>query len=121
MLAVLGSRAQRLARRLAAGRSAVDDEIMTFYGVPHAFLAAAAKHYRARSRYVPRPYEGDVWVFRTETPEFDADLGWGPFVRRKLIIRTVPGRHADVLKEPNLKETARQMAAAIDAAAASDP
>jgi thioesterase domain-containing protein len=121
MAAVLRSRAQRLTARLAAGRSAVDDEIVTFYGVPHAFLAAAAKHYRARSRYAPRPYDGDAWVFRSEHPEFDADLGWGPLVRGTLEVRTVPGRHANVLKEPNLKETARQLAAAVDAAAASDP
>jgi thioesterase domain-containing protein len=58
-------------------------------------------------------------VFRTETPDFQTDLGWGPMVRGKLTIRTVPGRHADVLKEPNLKETARQLAVAVDAAAAS--
>ncbi len=56
------------------------------------FHAAAAKHYRAQSIYAPRPYDGDMWLFRSEHNAFDADLGWGPLVRGQLQVRTIPGQ-----------------------------
>jgi len=114
----LKHRAIMVAARLRGGGSHAD-ELPSFYGVPTAFHAIARRHYRAQLHYVPRPYKGDVWLFRSRY-QGDPDLGWRPLVRGSLQIQEVPGRHADVLKEPHLRETARQISMVVDAVAVKD-
>jgi thioesterase domain-containing protein len=119
ILTSVEAHARGVARRLL--RPARGGPDLTFYGVPAAFQAIAALHYRAQERYVPRPYPGDVWIFRSRHEAYADDLGWGPLVGGRLEIRLVPGQHADVLKPPYIKESARQLAAAVDEVIAADP
>ena len=69
--------------------------------------------------YAPRPYHGDVWLFRSEDDRYRHDLGWSALVKGKLAVAMIPGRHSDVLKEPHLARMARQLSTVLDALAAS--
>ena len=115
MLAMLQGRARAFAASRKQDPTSAPDGFLMAYGAPRAFYAAAVKHFHAQSTFRPRPYKGDMWLFRSEHNAFDQDLGWGPLVRGTLQIRTIPGRHTEVLKEPYLKETARQLSAVLDA------
>jgi oxalate---CoA ligase len=95
------------------------DEALEWFGVPRAFHAVATRHFRAVQRYAPGPYPGDAWLFRSEDERFAHDLGWGRLIGGRVRIEMVPGRHSDVLKQPNLPHTARRLAAALEAAAGS--
>jgi thioesterase domain-containing protein len=117
MLAMLRSRARTLATRRKQDPTSAPDDFLSAYGAPRAFYDTAVKHFRAQSIFRPRPYKGDMWLFRSEHNAFDQDLGWRPFVQGTIQIRPIPGRHSEVLKEPNLKETARQLSAVLDAMA----
>ena len=120
MLAMLQGRARAFAASRKQNPTSAPDDFLMAYGAPRAFYAAAVKHFHAQSTFRPRPYKGDMWLFRSEHNAFDQDLGWGPLVRGTLQIRTIPGRHSEVLKEPYLKETARQLSAVLDAMALPD-
>jgi len=108
---------------LPIGRSAecvLGPALRRWYGVPPAFHDTATRHFRAARSYVPRPYHGNAWLFRSEDERFVHDLGWGRLVRGRLEIALIPGTHSDVLKEPNLRETARQLSTILDGVAASE-
>jgi thioesterase domain-containing protein len=120
IVAAVKRRASRAAERLAGrGAAGTGIEVPDWYGVPPAFHDIATRHYRAVSGYVPRPYHGDVWLFRSKDARFSPDMGWATVVKGKLDIAMIPGGHSNVLKEPNLAEMARQLSAVLDALAAS--
>jgi thioesterase domain-containing protein len=98
---------------------APDSEVPQWYGVPPAFHEMATRHYRAVLGYAPRPYHGDVWLFRSEDDRYRHDLGWSALVKGKLDVAMIPGRHSDVLKEPHLARMARRLSTVLDALAAS--
>jgi thioesterase domain-containing protein len=68
-------------------------------------------HLRASSHYHPRPYDGDVLVFRTSIYPFfctfDPTFGWRDFVKGRLTLKVVPGAHESILDEPYVREVAR--------------
>jgi thioesterase domain-containing protein/acyl carrier protein len=113
MLATVEAHARRLASRMAAPVSEGSPNLH-FYGVPLAFQATAARHYQAQLHYNPGHYQGDMWLFRTRNDAFESHLGWRPLVGGRLEVRTVAGRHADVLKIPHVNEIARLLGAAVD-------
>lgn len=96
-----------------------DADVPQWYGVPPAFHEIASRHYRAVLGYVPRPYSGNVWLFRSEDDRYRHDLGWSALVKGKLEVAMISGRHSDVLKEPHLGSLARQLSNVLDALAAS--
>jgi thioesterase domain-containing protein len=114
MLEIVGAKISEAASRFTKPRVEPTARAMTLYGVPQAFQAVARRHFDAQRAYAPGPYPGDMWLFRSTDNAFDDDLGWGPLVRGRLEVRNVPGAHSDVLKEPNLRETARQLKSVLD-------
>jgi thioesterase domain-containing protein len=52
--------------------------------------------------YRPKPYDGDVLVFRSEEPLtgrlFDRALGWGKLVKRLVPVHDVPGAHVEMFR-----------------------
>jgi thioesterase domain-containing protein len=74
------------------------------------------RHYRAQLNYVPGPFAGRVSLLRVTGGDDEADLGWGVVARGGVDVHIVPGPHADVLKPPNVAQTARRLAAVVDAA-----
>ncbi|MEO8257697.1 MAG: thioesterase domain-containing protein [Acidobacteriota bacterium] len=122
LVAAVKARAAATARWLAGERSDVVDvgDVPRWYGVPRPFREIATKHFQAARTWIPRPYHGDAWLFRSENDELAKDLGWRPLVQGRLEIEMLRGAHADVLKEPHLEGTARQLSAVVDAIAAAD-
>ena len=64
----------------------------------------------AFNKYVPRPFEGDVHLFRAAKRQFYVEdfetLGWAPFVHGRLHIHDVPGDHLHLFNPPHGKKLA---------------
>jgi thioesterase domain-containing protein/acyl carrier protein len=77
------------------------------------------RHFGIWSRYVTRSYAGRITVFRAQTRplfhSYESDLGWGAVARDGVDVRVVPGHHKTILKEPNCRTLARELAACLDA------
>jgi thioesterase domain-containing protein len=74
-------------------------------------------HLRASANYHPRPYPGNVAVFRTRTHpffcSFDPTFGWGELAEGGVTVRVVPGAHESILDEPYVQVTAEKLRACL--------
>jgi amino acid adenylation domain-containing protein len=75
------------------------------------------EHDRAFVSYVPRPYNGDVLLFRAskQLPGLLADpsLGWKPVIKGRLEIRELPGHQQNILVEPRVARLAGELQARL--------
>jgi len=80
----------------------------------------AIEHDKARIRYVPRPYNGPVVLFRANKQlsglMTDLALGWKEVLRGSLEIFEVPGHQETMLSEPNVAFLAERLTAQLLAA-----
>jgi amino acid adenylation domain-containing protein len=71
------------------------------------------EHDRAFVNYVPRPYNGDVLLFRAskQLPGLLAErsLGWKPVIKGHLEIRELPGHQQNILVEPRVRRLAEEL------------
>lgn len=71
------------------------------------------EHDRAFDNYVPRPYHGDVLLFRASKQlpglRSEASLGWAPVVKGKLEICELPGHQQNILIESRVDLLAREL------------
>ena len=101
MLWVLADRIQRRAsRRLAVAPRE-----------PNKAMFVAANDYR------PRPYSGNVLLFRcgdqSTRPYYDPKLGWGDLLGGEFEICEMPGDHKDMFLEPNVGRLANELDRAL--------
>jgi thioesterase domain-containing protein/NADP-dependent 3-hydroxy acid dehydrogenase YdfG/acyl carrier protein len=79
----------------------------------------------AMSIYRPTVYPGRLTIFRsvTRTAAVDNDelLGWGKLVSGGIEVQDVPGRHRDILIEPNVRILAEKMRTCLDRVQALPP
>lgn len=63
-------------------------------------------HHQALAAYRPRPYPGDVALFRTplHRRQEDATLGWAETVEGRIDVHTLPGHHHDFIDQPELAQ-----------------
>ena len=77
------------------------------------------EHDRAFMNYVPRPYNGDVLLFRAskQLPGLltDPSLGWKPVITGHLEIRELPGHQQNILVEPRVARLAEELQARLHA------
>ncbi len=109
-------KARGLTRRVAGShrdRPVELSDVLDMDTLPRVYRAAAASHFRAMRDYRPRPYDGDVWLFRTHDDRFGEDFGWRSLVRGRLGIEKVSGAHIDVLKEPHVGDLGRRLSAIL--------
>jgi thioesterase domain-containing protein len=63
--------------------------------------------------FEPKTYPGRVTVFRTKRQPLnrirDPQLGWGKLAGGVLDVHIVPGKHGDVLREPNVQSLAEEL------------
>src|SRR5882762_4918398 len=63
--------------------------------------------------FVPKTYLGRVAIFRTKRQPLnrirDPQLGWGKLAGGILEVHIVPGKHGDVLREPNVQSLAEEL------------
>ena len=75
---------------------------------------------KAMVKYVPRPYGGDVLLFRAskQLPGLVADkyLGWKCVLRGNLEVCEVPGRQQNLLLEPNVLQLAKELSSRLNTA-----
>jgi thioesterase domain-containing protein len=93
------------------------EDVLDMRTLPRVYHLPAIHHFRAMRDYTPRPYDGDVWLFRTDDDRFGEDFGWRSLVRGRLGIERVSGRHIDVLREPHVAGLGRKLDAVLAALA----
>jgi amino acid adenylation domain-containing protein len=75
---------------------------------------------RALREYIPKVYPGRVTLLRARArPLFEAsefDLGWGGWVKGGVVVRTIPGNHETLMKEPFVQNLAARLKAALSEA-----
>jgi thioesterase domain-containing protein len=60
---------------------------------------------QAMQQYAPRPYSGPITLFKASEQLSDVrqDLGWGDLAAGGLVVRTAPGNHYSMLREPHIQ------------------
>lgn len=95
------------------------EEIVDLAALPAGEHLLYEMHLRALIRYHCRPYAGAVTLFRTHShplvSSFDSLYGWGEFARGGITLRSMPGGHESLLKEPHVQAVARELQACLDA------
>jgi amino acid adenylation domain-containing protein len=76
------------------------------------------EHDRAFDNYVPRPYHGNVLLFRAskQLPGMmaDASLGWKPVIKGQLEICQLSGHQQNILVEPHVTRLAEELRARLE-------
>lgn len=78
----------------------------------HQFVRVLRTHTEAWRAYKPRPYPGQITLFRAEIQEAPAltpDLGWGKLAAGGVTIRETPGDHLSMIQEPHVQALAAQL------------
>ena len=75
--------------------------------------ALGKEHDKAYEKYAPRPYDGEVVLFRAQhqLPGFSGDrsLGWQKLLGANLTVCDVPGHQQNILVEPHLSHLAKEL------------
>ena len=116
-------KAQRWNKQMRWKRQHLWDRIREQVGQvfwPVAIKQARVVGYRAATTYEPKPYPGQVTLFRaTEQPRGicpNQTLGWGPLVQGGLKIYSTPGHHGAIVREPRSRVLAQQLTDALHVA-----
>ena len=111
----------RRTKDIAVARTAIALDSLTGNGhgprkgtsMAHTLEMLAIEHDRARMRYVLRPYNGPVLLFRASKQisglMADSALGWREVLTGKLEIREIPGHQETMLLEPNVACLAKEL------------
>ena|SRR6266404_5883372 len=74
-------------------------------------------HIRNLRDYVPKPYTGQVTLFRTKVHHFfrsfDPTFGWAELAQQGVTVKIVPGGHESILEEPHVGILARELLASL--------
>ena len=123
------ARVRRQIRAMRSGRGAVHPsstssrglELEDLFDVGRAsdgYRRMMQANLRAFQEYTPKPYPGRITLLRARArPLFhshEADLGWGKFALGGVEIKTVPGNHDSILREPLVQTLAAQLKSALD-------
>ncbi|MGA9503342.1 MAG: hypothetical protein WBV31_02830, partial [Terriglobales bacterium] len=118
----------RRTRDIALARTAITlDNLMSnghdsrkTTSMAHTLEVLAIEHDRARTRYVMRPYNGPVVLFRARRQlsglMADSNLGWKEVLHGTLEVCDVPGHQETMLLEPNVSCLAKELTNQLRAA-----
>ncbi len=70
---------------------------------------------RAIMNYEVMPYGGRITLLRTTDSTGPADMGWAGLARGGVEVRSVPGNHYNMVKEPHVAVIAEELRRAVDA------
>jgi thioesterase domain-containing protein len=89
------------------------DEMVNLAAYSEAQRKLWQTHVRALKAYRPKPYPGDVTLFRTRGHallcSFDPHYGWGELAQGGVRLRVMPGGHGSILDEPHVRTVARAL------------
>jgi thioesterase domain-containing protein len=106
---------------IALGQVKVEGETdLSHLPMYYVLEALAIKHTKVASKYAPRPYNGNVVLFRSRRQLHglvaDEYLGWKPLIHGDLDVCEVRGHQQNLLSEPNVillaEELGRRLATA---------
>jgi thioesterase domain-containing protein len=110
----------RVLRKKATGTIAQDatemavadiDELLNLADYSKLQREVWQSHVRSLMAYKPKPYPGQVALFRTRGhalfTSFDAYYGWSELVRGGITMAIMPGGHGNVLDEPHVGAVAK--------------
>jgi thioesterase domain-containing protein len=84
------------------------------------FESLSIEHKKAMHEYVPRPYSGDVILFRASKQlagqDSDEFLGWKRVLKGDLEICEVPGHQQTLLLQPNVSKLAQELSSRLKSA-----
>ncbi len=86
---------------------------------PEGYVKYAETHWHALTEYRPRPYPGQLVLFRAKKQglsHFNHSLGWDALVEDRVQINVIPGTHENMLQEPNVQIVAARLRHLLDAA-----
>ena len=73
----------------------------------------AMEHGKVIKKYEPRPYRGDVLLFRASKQlsglVADESLGWKRILKGNLDVCEIPGHQQNLLREPNVLRLAKDL------------
>jgi amino acid adenylation domain-containing protein len=99
------------------GKRPVDPSRLTMMYI---FESLSIDHKKAMHEYVPRPYNGDVILFRASKQlggqNSDEYLGWKRVLRGNLEVCEVPGHQQTLLLQPNVSTLAKELNGRLKAA-----
>jgi amino acid adenylation domain-containing protein len=105
-----------LRRRLGNDASAMDvPDYFALDALPANFRMLAQENYRALRSYTPRPYPGKMFLFRASAQPLSpgdwhkTDMGWHGLPRGGLMVRTIPGNHDSILRDPYVRALAQEL------------
>jgi thioesterase domain-containing protein len=100
------------------GEPADPEQFADVRAFPKGRLQLLTVHSRALERYRNRSYPSAVTLLRTRSfplfCSFDPHYGWGEFAQGGVVARVIPGSHDNIMKEPNIRELARELAAVAE-------
>ena len=75
-------------------------------------------NYQAMKNYVPRPYAGNVTLFRAQNRPllnvFDPELGWQELTPGRVSVYDIPSSHEGMFKKPHVNYLAEKLKALLD-------
>jgi thioesterase domain-containing protein/acyl carrier protein len=84
------------------------------------FERLAMEHGKALKKYVPRPYDGDIALFRARKQLRGLNggeyLGWESFFKGHVELCEVPGHQQNLMLEPNVRQLASALSVQLKAA-----
>jgi thioesterase domain-containing protein len=84
------------------------------------FEALGIELRKAMEKYMPRPYGGDVLLFRAskQLPGLDSDefLGWKRVLHGNVEVCEIPGRQQNLMLEPNVSRLSKELSSRLNAA-----
>ncbi len=82
--------------------------------------AIMRKHQTARKKYRPKPWNGDLVLFRNgdESPIPEGQVIWEQLTLGKFEVHLVPGEHRTILLEPHVQTLAKKLRDSLDSAGA---
>jgi thioesterase domain-containing protein len=113
---------RKICRRIRrpAGNVPVDlEDVIDPAQFPEKELKLWQVHLDLLVQHVSQPYPGKVTVFRTRAHPlvctYAPDLGWSELAREGVDVRVVPGSHARIFVEPNIRDLAKELESALAA------
>src|SRR5690606_3711981 len=94
-------------------------DVIDLANYPEDYVKYAETHWHALTQYQPRPYPGEIVLFRARKQglsNFSHTLGWDALVEQRLEVHVIPGTHETMLQEPNVQIVASRLRGLLERA-----
>jgi thioesterase domain-containing protein/acyl carrier protein len=93
-------------------------EMLDLATYPEGYVKYAETHWEALTRYHPKPYDGEITLFRARKQglrNFNHTLGWDALAGDRVRVTVIPGSHESMLQEPNVQIVAAKLRGMLEA------